>query len=1064
MDYAQQIIQCYEHLSSSTNVEQASKFLVEFYNERKAFAVLISILNSDQNETIKQHAALGLKKTLKNRLGREDSEDKEEFYKPIFFLLMTNNSVLVSKLLIQIITETDDDLVYEMIISFASQAVSDDEEGNDPSFNYPMAVYSSLCLLDACMESIGIKENTMPVYQKVISAGFQVNKTPTQIAAISCTFHLTFICDNDLGYGPVFPQSLALMQSLTRSSHIYELFNIFHVMMDHSCPLINPHLLIPQILNIINSEENDFEVRRHAFLILIDTIRNYSDELFPSEEDQSSDKQNSNIISNNINNYANYIFEATVAIVSSSFNEDESYDMSPYDLIEPIAEQFAAFDDLLDSFWEQIEEMQQYPFGQFLSIVFIRSSLDDGYDFYLPKIVDIASLFCGIVSESQSSCLKEAGILALCSFAKTFVEDITELKSTIQDTVFTAVTSEPSTEMFNAFEELISSIEDSDNIFGKSCEFFSNIISSDQANMQLKEQALWCISEVIKNSKTQVEPNFQDLFNLSKEISEIDAKNDMSQNGLKSAGIYCLSHLCKKCPTLFEPFAEEFAKCIVANVSELVSSLSEEQQDSELNIDESIIIQSIGAYWYIVENIQESANSTMEEMVNLLIQICDTNDQRIKSQKRISNMIGSISIQDIALRVLCGCAATYPVILQSIIQQLLSFIVANPSKSSAIATNWIASSITSLSNRAEVVPQLVSILIEMIDTSVDIKQTEKCFESLAILIDWCGAVVLDERKVLQMAGKALTNELHCFNKDNEKSRIDVYGEAQEVFIQAIKALQKTAYQTLQTTEFKTMQNISFIELFIRIVESESKSIRDLGLQLFGELIGETPEGQIPTQLLEHILEIAAKEINDENSWGYFAIKKLACSSPFNSSNAEDFKSLIPKMVQTLFNNSPYAPEINPSHKVESTMMANDNCVNALGAILMNIFGENLIESFNIFEVDEDLKVPVLLVILSAMPPKIDFAENESIMEFYFWLFEKANGNFVEQFTAVLVKIFTEPIETLKEKNLLEEPTIQKLRKMLVELVPRSGGEQFCSTILDADEDKLMILNSYLTEE
>ena len=47
---------------------------------------------------------------------------------------------------------------------------------------------------------------------------------------------------------------------------------------------------------------------------------------------------------------------------------------------------------------------------------------------------------------------------------------------------------------------------------------------------------------------------------------------------------------------------------------------------------------------------------------------------------------------------------------------------------------------------------------------------------------------------------------------------------------------------------------------------------------------------------------------------------------------------------------------------------------------------------------------------------------------------------------------------------LTEVTIQRLNELLVQLVPNCGGEQFCSSILDGDEDKLAILNSYLVSE
>lgn len=1060
MDYAQQIIQCYQHLSSSTNVEQASKIIMDFYEKRKAFPVLISILNSDNSETIKQYAAVGLQTILKNRW--EDSTEKEEFLKPIFFLLMTNNSILVSKHLIETIAYLTDETVCEMVVSFASQVVND-EGANDPSFNYPMAIYTALCLLDKCIDNIGIDDSTMPLYQKIISDGFEINEIPIQIAAISYTFHLTYVCKDDLGFGPVFPQSLALMQSLSGEQQILDLFNVFSNVIYHQCPLINPHLLIPQLLNIINSEDSPFSERTNAFNLLINVLDNYSDEIFPSE-DQSSDKANNDIISNSINDYASYIFDATLSIISAIFQEDESYSMSPYYLIEPIAEHFSDFEDLLESFWDQIPELQQYPFGQFFIIVFIRYSIDNDYEFYLPKIADIASFLCSAASESQSSCIVEAAIFALCSFAITFTTDITDLSSDIQDTVFEVVMNEPSQEMISSFEELIRSIGDSDCIFVKSCEFFSNIIASDQVGSQTKEQVLWCMSELIKNSEKLVEPLFQDLFGLLKEIFEMDVKSEDGINGIKSASVYCLSHLCSKCPALFEPFAEDFAKYIASTLADVMTVIADEQPDeeAEMSIDGFYVTQLINAYWYIVENLQESASSTIEEMIGMLIQICDKSD---------SNIPDFASIQEISLRVLCGCASKYPLIIQSTIQQLLGFISSEISYPAAIGANLISSAINSLPNRTEVLPQLIGILLDMIDKSSDMHITSKCLESLSFLIEWCGNAAVDEQ-ILQTAGKAFTYELFCFNRDNEKYNEGVHQNAQTLFRHTINALQDTAYQNFQNTEFQTPRNIeiqNYIDLFITIADSKSKSMRDLGLQLLAELVGETPDGQIPNTLLEHILDLAEREASKGNYIGFFAIKKLSCVSPFNISYAEAFKSFIPMMVQRLFLNSEYAPEMDPTHSKESTMIANDNCVSALGAILINIFGDSLIEFFNIFEFDESnpivegLNVPIILVILSAMPPQIDISENESIMEFFLWLFEKAEGNFVEQFAAVLVKLFSDPIEVLKE-NLLTDGAIQRLNQILVQLIPSCGGVQFCNSVLNEDEEKLMILNSYLVSQ
>lgn len=1066
MDYAEQIIQCYQQLSSATDqssVEQATKFLIDFYNQHKAFPVLISILHSNNEEIIKQHAALGLKMTLKNRW--KENIDKSEFLKPIFFLLMTTNSILVANHLIQLIAGLMEEITSQMVVSFANQTVNYDPNNNtiDPSFYYPMAIYSSLKLLDIFIESIEINENSMSLYQKIASDGFQINEPAIQVAAISYTFHLTCTLSNDLGLGPAFPQSLVLMQSLSGNPLIHELFDIFSKTMYHFCPIIDPHLLIRQILDLINNNEIHYKEREHAFRVLIDTLNKYKKEIFSLEDHSNENKQNTTIITKNINNYASYIFQATVTITQALFQENDAYDMSPHELIEDIAEIFSSFNYLLESFWEQIPNLQQFQFGHFLIIVFIRSSIDTGYEFYLPKLTEIASFLCSIASQSQSPCLREAAVLALGSFSKTFIEEITGLTSTIQETVFNALLNDLSPEMFAAFEKLIASIGDSDPIIIKSYELFANLINSDQVNQQTKEQIMWCISELIKNSKQNISTLFPSLFELFKSIIYIDNKDGNSQNSIKSVAIYGLAHLCNKCPTLFAPFAEDFAKFIVSNVSQAISQLSSEPQNenTSINIDESLITQCINAYFYIVENVQDAANSTIAQMIDILIQICQISDPRLTNEIQISSVTGNISIQNIALRVLCGCSSKYPAILQNIIQQLLTIINDNLSYHSAVGINWIASSITSLPNRAEVVPQLVNILLKMIDKSNDYQLTAKCFESLIILIEWCGTVVVDER-VLQMTAKAFTYELFCFTSKKYNSLYEeVYQNAQNVFRQAINALQDTAFQTMHNSYINEYKNSTYIELFFKMAQSKRKSIRELGLQLLAELVGETPGEQIPNPFLENIMSIATQEANKGNYIGFFAIKKLACSSPFNINSAELFKSFIPMMIQRLFAN------MNLQNTSERNMITSDNCVSALGAIVMNILGDSFLESLNIFENNEissqlveGLNVPIIVVILNAMPPQIDSSENESVLSFYLWLFERANGSFIQQFAAVLIRLFTEPIETMRE-NMITDFTIQKLNEMLVQMVPSCGGQEFCSSVLGGDEEKLMILNSYL---
>ena len=958
-----QILQLYQNLITSTNVEDSSNLLGSIYANDGAFLALLNILNSDQNDLIKHYAILGLKVIIK---GSNQSLENinQDHIKSLFQLLLTTSSPSVASCIVNMINDMINPFVVEMIINFVQQAETE------------LAINASLRLIDENMEMIGINENTMNIYQTKIQHGFQMN-VETQIEAISCTFHLTSLCMSDLGYSSVFSQSIQLLLSLSDDSLLSRLLSIFQVNSRNSCnQIINPSILLQSLFQVIEGNSK-LEIKQLGFNSIISLIDNYPDEILQSE-------------------FVDHIFAITNSLVQELYVPEDPYEMSPFFIIEPIAEYFSQYTNLLDYFLSKIQTLQNFSHGIYFTSVFLNFSLDEeqSYDFYRQKIDEIIPFLCQSVS-INSLCTRESLIFALSNFSIMFFDEIQEMTSIIQETVLNTIAQAPSMEMIDAFSKFIDSIGESDQLFDRAINFLVSAISQVPINFQ--EKILWCIASLIKTSNERVHVLFLDIFNALKPLMEI---NDQPHQYVKGVSIYCVAHLLNQCPSEFHDFGESFAQFLLANLT--------------TSNDSFVQTQCINAYSYLLQKLKESTVSTVEQMVQIMIKIChETNTT--------SEMVIPITTQDISLRVLCCAAANYPNIFQRISGELFELIRNNSSEHSAIGINLLIPSLAYLPDCNYLVPQLISIILQMIDSSIDFSYTEKCLNLFSTFIETFGSNVI-EQNIFDTAAKAFTFELPCFTK--KKFNDEVHSAAQLVFRQAIDTLKENAFQVLGP----------YIDLFVEVSQSKTKKMSNLALQILAEIIQASPS--TTPEIIGKTLQIAIKEAEKGDYIGFFAIKSIASAK--HEQFSDYLRSIIPQMINFLQSNK---------KKSESALMAKDNCVSALGSIIMNYVSD--------YSIDEST-----FVILNEMPPAMDVSENENILKFFVWLYGRSGGNYAIYFAPVLIRLFTDPYEMLKQ-NMICDETIQNLQNLLRQLVGVCGGFSFCESILNGDHEKLEVLSGYL---
>ena len=140
----------------------------------------------------------------------------------------------------------------------------------------------------------------------------------------------------------------------------------------------------------------------------------------------------------------------------------------------------------------------------------------------------------------------------------------------------------------------------------------------------------------------------------------------------------------------------------------------------------------------------------------------------------------------------------------------------------------------------------------------------------------------------------------------------------------------------------------------------------------------------------------------------------------------------------------------PLQKTERFLLMRDNCISALATWTMNIF--------NINEINFDELIPLAL---AAMPIQLDFNENSNVLDFFIWLYEKVNNNYIDQFLRVLVVLFSNHSSIIDLMNIPNQKLIE-LKKILIEIIEITPNYlNLINTFLDNDEQKLFYLQNNL---
>lgn len=958
----------YGALRTGANPEQVTEQIKQFYAQPPTFNALLCILSGDHEEIIKRYAITGVKEMIS--LHWNAVEDKGRMLLPLFEVLKHSTSWPVTRDLANVLSYLITSELCTLVIQLAESSI---ETGN------PVALAGAAKLIDELLEQIGVENpNVIGIVQKLIVQGMSC-APEIRVEVFALSFHLARIVEYG-EFAQIFEASLELVpilgiQDLMRLLSIYE----GNLLDREGCPGVNPCKLAELMLPIVNNAGLDADLRRQAFRVLIAILSSFFGEL---EETA----------------FPGLMHEAAFGLCSSLFQPEDDYEMSPFDIVESLAESFSESPRLIESV---LSHLQTIPSGlnvDFYKAIFIEKSLENGIDFYYQSIEQTYQILVPLVG-SESACVRGAAMNALRVFCEIFQDESPEIIRGVLEAVWSSFVRWSSSEMLVKTTEVLEASGGCDPIAATAVPFLLQMIG--KVSLADQEEALKCLGVIIKTSENSLPAMFQPIVEVLSKVMQV---SDDHLSLLKGRAIYCLGRISLKCPEEFSSIAESVAQGLVQNM---------ESNDSY------IVLECTNAYGYLLQAHPTSTSSTVQRVVPILMRLGALTDDTARFEVSLPN---SVSLADCALSTLCCAVSAYPDAYAANIPEIAELIAKNPSQ---LALQGVQQ-ILRLNIPSSVGIPLAKVFFSVASTEIQPQVAGLALADIALLVSSCDIGDL-YGEALEVAATGLKSELLC---QSDKLFIpDIFENAQMIFRETINSLHERAGQLIHP----------YIPLFWDLAGNQQKEVKNLGIQLLSDVV-QNYAAAMDAALLENILKMVCQESEKGNYLGFNCLKSICCAVPQLAIGHSD-------ALMTIFNTA-FAVENRGRKKVRMML---DNAVSAFGAFVMNCVGPA-------FPIDENVTK-----VLELMPPTDDAEETEYVMTFYEWLLDKAGGQFSAQFAAVLVRLFSDPIDSY-EDNCVSMETLTRLLPKLKQLLQSIGqAEQFCRSVL-ADEEKYANLVAFLSKD
>ncbi|KAH0788289.1 Importin-beta N-terminal domain containing protein [Histomonas meleagridis] len=978
MSELEQVISCYQQLidPSGVHAKEASDRLLLYYEQPTSFQTLITIISMTDNEQIMKHAVVGIGRFI--RLYYVNYPDKQNVFQNLLQLLSLPKSNYVRRYIRDFVQTALSNEVLPIAYNFIQSCSS---EPTDPKVE--ACLYLLTMLLTYQIDGI------QDIYQYsigFINLGLSSQTLNTQIAAILHGLNVSnFFSEDDPNPQKYFLCSIQMLERLVQlpnSEGFNDLIQVLKYDVEQESPFINIVSLLEFCVQLMVNRQLPINNRLQIQQLTDSIITNFGDQIAESSQDTVS-----------------AIINAYCSLSNEFFNENDMFDLSNHQILSIVFTAFSEYNHILQLMWDFLPTLMNSRAGLYSAIMSLMYSFENGSDFYSDKIVPISQLLINALADS-SECIRQASTNAIIELVESQKSEIQQVSDELLTALIQVTYKQPLPDYINGIQAIVKQVKEINQMFNPVYELLIKLIQTNDLTLMI--HSFNCLYTLIRYSPKKTRHYFQDILQL---IQSIIFNTNQQYDAIKSTAISCLSNLMESSPKSFLPIVPSFLTFIGQNIT---------------SSDVQISFESICAYGHLLQNYPEQIKETVTNVFPILINIGsqtinldEQTDEQIfmgDDEEDLDPIIEkTINLITSAIRIACCILSTYPELISQLIPNIFAVIEkqidsGDPDLISGCseACQFLIEGINKLGYSQETQPyliQIVKILANIASSEAGIEAAGNAFTGISDVIagdEYYGTIACTTSidQIFKSIENVFTGSM-LYQKGKLKYIEDLHVPALRVLRELMASMKTKSIPVLQP----------FVPLMNNLITHKNNEMKDLALQFFGDFVywaGQSLDNELKVNVFILACDSAEKR-NSAIAFGCF--KQLAIKAP---------EVIAPHLVKIL---TMIKSNLSNQSKTEKMMIIQDNCVSALAMIAMRIMKENF--PYNDF----------ILETLANMPPKVEVEENNDHLEFFEWLLNRSQNNGLEHFAAVLIRLFSDPLDKMEEYSVSNENVI-KMRQYL----------------------------------
>lgn len=999
--------------ASNESVNAATEWLLQFYQEPTSVSTIINIYTDFSEAIYRQFLVIALKQCVSNSWDLFDDQSKSDIIASLLTMYKSESDYNNRQNILHIIQLKMDAVYYPVFIPFI-QSLAESGENSD------LELILCLCpLVDVSQMEQENAEETTNFLLTMLDRGFNSEDILTRYSAL---FYLYLpSCNTDLILDKIpeyWASALQIFQPFYEQQTLFKrVANTFNFAINCQKFSVDILPLLELCLTLVHKPENDSYLLLEFATLIESMCQQYTSVVVES-------------------GYVNNIFEVFMLISIKLFEPDDPLSITQANFFEKTFQVLCQYQELLEYLYSLFQQLESNTANHFIIVRSLASMFYCSREFFLDKLGDIADVLAGGM-QSDSLLLVEGSVSAVDTFIENFYIDIGDLEEPLVSEVLAAAKNALTVDVVTAFANILDKINQSDFIFDTAFEFLVEIISNSEPVLQ--QAALSCMNMLVRSSTMKISTHLETFMQLMIEI--INSMSDTADI-LKPICVECIHSAANNVGSEFDNYASIFLNYIVEN-------LSNESQGLALTCFQALELMAIkkpDLFMEVVDQIMSkvlalAATDPSKEYERAML-FAATEDDITAVESQYTALFKQT---EIALRLIAILSNMSPDLTKMFLTHTLQCATIQSQSrnsdckcASAFAVSCIADALADPMTKPPetITTQMGNIILAVIPDADDCPESKEAsdgFSTAAHMID-----VLEYQTFGSLTRNLIVNALNYINafiSSDDRQLVSKCGQtlySMQLFLSMVAASAgEMAFTVLQ----------DFMPICNNLLTSNEPSLKSFALSFFASIVSSCSESLdegFKQELLKTSMGIAEE---CEEADAFVLIHQIGRAEPQLIENVSDdlYKLCIEKLTMEGSNADRY-------------YRMRDNCLIAFGMLVMNICPDK-------YDIEE-----FMLPSLSAMPLVKDFEYITEQIDYFIWLYSKADISYKESFFQILVVVFALPkhvFDNMKIPPMYIEKLLAVLRE-LMELYP--NRDELISTYLEGDEEKIAFFNAAMNSQ